>query len=89
MSSDPIFDAVSNDIDLVLRKWIDEQHRLRPDVPRELLCVDVGKALILLGGTYVGNAIDLDAEQGLAPALACFREYQRLARSRGITSVED
>ena len=89
MSNDPIFDAVSNDFDLVLRNWIDEQHRLRPSMARELLCVDAGKALILLGGTYVGKAMGLDADAGLAPALACFREYQRLARSLGHTRMED
>lgn len=49
--------------------------------PRELVCIEVGKALMLLASSFLGNAIGLDAETGLQPGIECIAKYKALAET--------
>lgn len=49
---------------------------------RELLCIEFGKSLALLGCTFMGNAMGMDADTALQPALDCVAAFKKLAEQK-------
>lgn len=76
-----IFEPLMDSIQSQIMRTIETMSQAS-DQPRELLCVDAGKALILMGSSFLGNSMGLDAETGLEPGYQCIQAYQDLARAK-------
>lgn len=47
-----------------------------------VITMAVGRALIISGGTIIGNAMLLPVEEGLKPAKDCLKAYQKIGEDR-------
>lgn len=75
-----LFGEIQEALDVVIKQLIDE--RASTTDQRRMVSAIVGKALVVSGATYIGAAMRLPAEEGLAPGLACLAEFQRIARAK-------
>jgi hypothetical protein len=83
IESEQLFVEFQDVADKAMRQIIDG--RFPHDPERSNAAVQAGKALILLGCSYIGSAARLDADAGLEPGLRCLdrlKEIVRLKQSR-------
>lgn len=76
LAIDPLMDSINGQI----MRTIDTVSSFNNE-PRELLCIDAGKALVLLGCSYIGNAMRITApEPALEIGRNCIEQFQLLAQ---------
>jgi hypothetical protein len=79
MSNVDVFNKASDALQQTFMKWIDA-HAAATGADKTALCIEVGKAMVVMGGTFVSNALGIeDPHAGLAPTIECLRAYERLS----------
>jgi hypothetical protein len=76
---DALFQEIQEAVHVVIKQLIDERAN-GPD-QRRLLSVIAGKALIVSGSSFIGAAMRLPHQEGLAPGMACLAEFKRIAKA--------
>lgn len=79
-ADDPVVGPLVDDIQGQVMRTIETFSSLQGQ-PRELLCVDFGKALVLLGCNFIGNALGLDADEGLQPGRDCIERFRAMVEA--------
>jgi hypothetical protein len=74
-----LFEEVMDAVNATIMQMVSERAGHDRKLTR-IYCVVAGKALVTSGCQFLGNALELGPDEGLAPAYACVAEYQRLAR---------
>lgn len=73
-----MFFELSKQVDQFVRAYVDKRFS-QVDEDRINAAIDAGRALIMLGCSFLGNAIGLkDPDIGLQPGRACLQEFERL-----------
>jgi len=76
------FSHVSTSVEAETRRYVDERHRLTGET-RDELCIEAGKALVMIGCTFLGNGLGIkDPEQGLQPGRELLKRFEEIAAER-------